>query len=431
MNNSFKVTNSTEKISSFGGFNFVFNSFHQTGLSQLIDNELGSRVKTFGFQYSEIIANQLAIFLTGGDCAEDLSEHLKSPLQQVRGMSVCSPDTVLRAGRELSCASEVFENPATGVKHEFNINMGLNSLMIKSLLLTSQLEKGKKYDLDYDNVVLPNEKYDSKKTYKKTTGYQPGVATIGNIIVFIEGRNGNSPAKYQQHQTLDRTFELLGSNDIKIGKFRADSASYQQSVVEVVEKNADYFYIRATRCASMENRIGNLTGWKKIRLGTQEMEVVDIEDYRPFGGDKKYRLVVSRIKRKDQQTDIFSGEAYTYRAIITNDREMSNEEIISFYNARGESEQRFDVMNNDFGWSRMPYSFLSENTAFMILTAIYANFYSYIIAEYSKKLDWLKSNFRLKKFIFRFITVPGKWIKTGRNNVLKLFTPKNYSTLVT
>jgi len=41
------------------------------------------------------------------------------------------------------------------------------------MLVTSQLETGKKYDLDYDNVVLPNEKYDSKKTYKKTNGYQP------------------------------------------------------------------------------------------------------------------------------------------------------------------------------------------------------------------------------------------------------------------
>ena len=430
MNNTLKVTNSGEKISAFGGFNFVFNSFHQTGLSQLIDSELGMRVKTSGFQYSEILANHLAVFFNGGDCAEDLSEHLKSHLQQVRGMRVCSPDTVLRAGRELCCPSEVFENPRSGVGHAFNINMRLNGLLVKALLLTAQLEKGKKYDLDYDNVVLPNEKYDSEKTYKKTNGYQPGVATIGDKVVYIEGRNGNSQAKYLQHETLGRAFGLLGSNGIEIGRFRADSASYQKKVLEVVENKADTFYIRAVRCAAMEERIGKLSGWQKIRLGIQEMEVVDIDDYTPFGEDKKYRLVISRIRRHDRQTDIFSGEAYTYRSIITNDREMGNGEIISFYNARGESEQRFDVMNNDFGWARMPYSFLSENTAYMILTAMHANFYAYIIAQYSKKLDWLKPSFRLRKFIFRFITVAGKWIKTGRNHVLKLYTDKNYRPLV-
>jgi len=87
---------------------------------------------------------------------------------------------------------------------EFNINRKLNDQMIKSLLQTRQLNCEIRYDLDYDNVVLPNEKYDSERTYKKTTGYQPGVATIRNIPVYIEGRSGNSPAKYKQDETLGK-----------------------------------------------------------------------------------------------------------------------------------------------------------------------------------------------------------------------------------
>lgn len=429
--NKFKVTNSAQKVSAFGGFNFIFNSFHQSGLSALIDRELGMRGKNAGFQYSEIFANHLAVFFNGGDCIEDLGQHLKGHLQQILGMNVCSPDTVLRAGRELSCPCELIENPSTGVVHEFNVNRKLNDLMIKSLIQTGRLNCETRYDLDYDNVVLPNEKYDSERTYKKTTGYQPGVATIRNIPVYIEGRNGNSPAKYKQDETLIRTFEILNSNGIKTGRFRADSASYQKSVIEVVQNNTDTFYIRAMRCAAMDERIGELSCWQKIRLGTQEMEVADIADFMPFGGEKKYRLVISRIRSVNKQADLFTGEAYTYRAIITNDLEMGNGEIVSFYNARGESEKVFDTMNNDFGWSKMPYSFLSENTAFMIMTAIYANFYGYVIAEYSKKLDWLKATFRLKKLIFRFITVSAKWIKTGGQYVLKLYTDKDYSPLLT
>lgn len=434
-----KVTNSAEKITPFGGFNFVFRSFKESGLSDLIDKELGMRVKTFGFSYSDIFSNHLAVFFNGGDCTEDVNDHLREHLLNVRGMHVCSADTILRGIKELATDTLHLENPDSGVKHEFNINPKLNDLMVKALKKTGQLKKSKLHDLDYDNQVQPTEKYDAEKTYKKTYGYQPGIASIANpgtgqfMPVYIEGRNGNSQAKYLQADTLSRAFSNLGNNGIRIGRFRADSASYQKDVVDVVERNSGSFYIRAKRCAKMDDMIGSVAkqGWEKIRLGIQEMEVADIPGYRPFGGDRPYRLVISRIKRRDAQTDIFSGEAYTYRGILTNDVETPNGDVVAFYNARGESERLFDVMNNDFGWAGMPCSFLSENTAFMIMTAIYANFYSYLVGEYSKKLSWLKPNYRLKKFIFRFITVAGKWIRTGRNHVLKLYTQKDYSPLLT
>ena len=46
-----------------------------------------------------------------------------------------------------------------------------------------------------------------------------------------------------------------------------------------------------------------------------------------------------------------------------------------FYNQRGTSERTFDMQNNDFGWEHLPFSFMKENTVFMILTALIRNFY--------------------------------------------------------
>src|SRR5699024_12692138 len=68
----------------------------------------------------------------------------------------------------------------------------------------------------------------------------------------------------------------------------------------------------------------------------------------PFGGAASYRLIVSRIPRPDDQADVFSGQAYIYRAILTGDRQSSPKQIVAFYNGRG-SERLFDVMGNDFG----------------------------------------------------------------------------------
>ncbi len=47
------------------------------------------------------------------------------------------------------------------------------------------------------------------RTYKMTTGYQPGIAAIGRQIVFIEGRGGNTPAAYHMDETLKQCFKGL------------------------------------------------------------------------------------------------------------------------------------------------------------------------------------------------------------------------------
>lgn len=43
-----------------------------------------------------------------------------------------------------------------------------------------QLKTDKMYDFDYDNQVQPTERYDAERTYKRTYGYQPGIASINH-----------------------------------------------------------------------------------------------------------------------------------------------------------------------------------------------------------------------------------------------------------
>ena len=46
----------------------------------------------------------------------------------------------------------------------------------------------------------------------------------------------------------------------------------------------------------------------------------------------------------------------------------------------GTAEQVFDRQNNDFGWAHLPKSFMNQNTVFLLITAMAANFYRYIVA---------------------------------------------------
>jgi hypothetical protein len=77
---------------------------------------------------------------------------------------------------------------------------------------------------------------------------------------------------------------------------------------------------------------------------------------------------------------MFTGDTFTYRSILTNDWQSSEKEVIEYYNQRRASEKLFDVMNNDFGWNHLPFSFMSENTTYFN-NAIIKKFYNYIIQK--------------------------------------------------
>lgn len=355
-------------------------------------------------------------------------KYLRPTLENIPFNRVPSADTLHRVLKELATENTTITS-VSDKEYQFNINEKMNDLNIKSLLLTKQLHKNEFYDFDYDNQIIAHNKYDAKRTYKKTTGYFPGIATIAGMIVYIENRDGNANVKTGQAETLKRAYQLLANNGIKVNRSRMDAGSYSKEIIDTVAKNSKLFYIRANRCKAMTKQISEITHWQSIEINHQSYEVGSIP-FLQFCEDKEYRLVVMREKNKDRQTNIFTGDDFIYRSILTNDWDSSEEEIIKYYNMRGASEKIFDVQNNDFGWSRLPSSDMNCNTVFLILTAMMKNFYNYLINKVSKVFEDIPSTSRIKRFIFSFISVAGKWIRQSRQWKLKLYTDRPYEKLI-
>lgn len=115
---------------------------------------------------------------------------------------------------------------------------------------------------------------------------------------------------------------------------------------------------------------------------------------------------------------------YSYRCILTDDWDNSEKAIIEYYNKRGASERNFDCLNNDFGWAHLPFSFLNENTVFMIATAILKNFHLYFLGVLRGRAEGVDCGTRIKRFVRRFVNVPAKWTRSRRMDVLTLYTKR-------
>ena len=412
-----KVQIKSEKLTPFGGIFSIMEQFDSM-LSSVIDSTLGLRCSCYGYQYSEIVRSLMSVYFCGGSCIEDVSAHLMHHLSLHPTLRTCSADTILRAIKELTVGNITYTSD-TGKEYDFNTADTLNTLLIDALLATNQLKAGEECDVDFDHQFIETEKYDAKPTYKKFLGYRPGVAVIGDMIVGIENSDGNTNVRFHQSDTLKRFFERLKQKNLIVNRFRADCGSCSEEIVSEVEKHCKHFYIRANRCSSLYDDIFALKGWKREEINGIEFELNSILVEKWKG--KAYRLVIQRQKRMDGEPDLWEGE-YTYRCILTNDHESSVRDIVEFYNLRGGKERIFDDMNNGFGWDRLPKSFMGENTVFLILTALIRNFYKAIMQKLDVKSFGLKQTSRIKAFVFKFITVPAKWIKTSRRYVLKIYT---------
>jgi hypothetical protein len=419
-----KIQKISKTITPFAGVFFANDEFKKAGIGKLIDNELGSRSSTKDYSYSNLIGNFFNLYLCGGECAEDIQQHFRPTLEQIPTNAVASADTLLRLFGELATENTTVVSSGEK-KYQFNINEKLNDLNIKLLLKTRQFKKGQFYDFDYDNQIIEHEKYDAKKTYKMNTGYFPGIATIGDKIVYIENRDGNAHVKTEQPETLKRAFNLLNKNKIHVNRSRMDAGSYSEKIIEVVAANSKQFYIRANKCETLTEEIRQITDWQNVEINYKEYQTASIPFTR-FLVKQNYRLVIMRENVNDSQLDIFEGVKFNYRCILTNDHQSTEKEIIEYYNQRGSSEKLFDIQNNDFGWNHLPTSNMAANTVYMIITAMLKNFYNYLLKKVSKVFTNIAPTSRLKRFIFRFITVAGRYVYRARQWILQLYTNRPY-----
>lgn len=427
-----KIAYKSSNITPYGGLFFIEDLFCQNSvIKDLITNHLGKRSVYAKYSYYDICKSLLYNNLTQGEFLTDL-ETLKTRLPKSLSKFVPSPDTVEYASQELKVKNiEIAITETT--KHEINENTKFNELlpaMCVALDLIPQNTKG--LTLDFDHVINENEKWDSKKTYKYTNGYNPCFANIGECTIYYENKNGNSPAKFRQKESFTNCFKNLKNNNISVSYVRADSASYQKEVINVIEENQATFYIRNVSSQGFRDVCIAHQSWKKTTYNNEEIEVASVQ-YTPFNGDKTYRVVVTRKQVVKDGEELFEEQKYQYYGIITNDNDKSEEEVIQFYNQRGHVSENYNKnLLNDFNIKHLPHMDLDTNTVyigFMVVSGLLFEWIKKVAVE--NKVKGVEIIHRVKRFFYKYISVCAKIVEHARQQTIVIFNATGYEFLKT
>lgn len=283
------------------------------------------------------------------------------------------------------------------------------------------------YVLDVDATIIESEKATAQWTYQKVKGYQPLLGFVhrrrkgdgsdseqsglAGLIVADEFRDGNVPAGAKAVAFLERCMAKLPSGK-RLAVVRSDSAWYQAEVLNWCEDRGICYYICADLDAGVREAIGTIKEWKPWRGDREIGETVHtMRDTK-----QAFRLVVVRWPKP--QPDLFDQDPYCYHALATNGEERT-EEVVVFYDQRGEIENWIKELKEGFGMDWMPCGETYANAVYFRLGVIAYNLF---IAMKALSLPGSWRKHRIATVRWRLYQMAGHVLWESRRVVLQLAT---------
>lgn len=419
-----QVQQKTTHIQSFGGLNFINAYLNANNFQSIVTGHLGQRSIIARYSYADLLRQLFFLAAINGNTLDECNV-LKEQLKDHPELRIASPDTIEYAFQELRQKTKLVTTEK-GICHQSNEHKAFNELLANLCSSLSLIKPDKPCTMDYDGHITENTKNDNTFTYKQTEGYYPVVCSINKLPVYMQNRNGNTPESYGQKGIIQQAIDNCNKKGITVNTFRADACCYQKETIEYLETQNISYYIRAEHCQRLIDALSDEPQWETVMLGNRKVEVCSIEEV-VLG--KARRIVAYRYKQSGQ-LDIFNQSMYRYYAIVTSEQNCSPKECIETYNQRGcDGEHHFKEFDYDFNWTKLPFDNMEMNTVYMYAMLVAYILFNAVKMAYAQKLQFVKPEMRIKSFILHFVTLPAKWVKTGRQWILKIFTTKDYSPL--
>jgi len=406
----FKLEKTEEELTAQGGLSLLAEYNHGMGLKKLVDLHLPVAGSNRGYSPS-VFADTLVLMLQGGGRSlEDTRElNRESSLLGLLGRKdIPDPDTMGDWLRRMG-------DPATGGKGLAGLGVVRDEIN-RRILRRDGIEE---YTLDADATFVAGEKRDAHWSYLKEKGYMPmlGFLFEPGICLHEEFREGNEAPAAGQTPFYEACKKRMPKGK-RVGSYRADSASYQSDLINVLENDKVWWAITARQDASVKALIADIpeAAWHEPERGCG-FEVA--ETVHAMNGTKSsFRLIVKREMRR--QGELFEGIAgYFYHAVASNwpEEKKNSPEVLAWHNQRGQAENFNKELKSGFGMEHMPCGQTWANAVWFRIGVIAYNLFIGF-----KRLACPESWGRhtIATFRWRLIQMAGRIVRHAGRVVLKL-----------
>jgi hypothetical protein len=183
---------------------------------------------------------------------------------------------------------------------------------------------------------------------------------------------------------------------------------------------------RRARQPRIKEEIVRRKRYKNIRLRSEDIAEFD---YRPTFCKTTYRMVVVRKNLSVERGEDVLFDDIRYFLYITNDRQLSAEQVVWEVNDRCNQENLIEQLKNGVRALHAPVNTLNANWAYMVMASLAWTLKAWmalslpISPRWRKKHEaerdrWLRMEFRT--FRNAVINVPAQLVRTGRRLVFRL-----------
>ena len=428
----------------FGGVGAIHKLVHKLGLHDAIDERLVLLKYHVPYWESDHVLNLAYNVLSGGTCLEDI-ERLRNDETYMNGLGAERIPDPTTAGDFL----RRFDESDILVLHEV-----INRTRGKLWGLQGKAFR-KEAIIDIDGTVAGTTgecKEGMNIAYNGIWGYAPLLITLANTneVLYLVNRPGNRPSCDGAAPWMDRAIELTSSVfervwlrgdtdfsltanfdrwDKKVGfVFGYDAKENLVAMADALPEARWKPLLRPARYEvkteprrrpeNVKEQIVKEREFKNIRL---ESEQVAEFDYRPTHCRNTYRMVVVRKNLSVEKGDRRLFDEVRYFFYITNDREMTAQEVVLFANDRCNQENVIGQLKSGVNALRMPSDGLVSNWAYMVIAALAWNlkaWYGLVTQNRSARRDILRMEF--KRFLANFVQIPCQIVRTGRRLVYRI-----------